>query len=158
MFQTALVYRIVGSGATRAACYDRPTMGITHVAGRVYRTGRRRRAVAIRFLVDTGAVYTVLPENVWRTLGLKGERVVEFTLADGTAIRRQVSECRVQVEGRGATSPVVLGGPDDAPLLGAVTLETLGLMVNPLTRELLPMRLIMAGALPRGWSPAPQLS
>ena len=31
------------------------------------------------------------------------------------------------------------------PLLGAVTLETLGLMVNPLTRELLPMRLMLAG-------------
>ncbi len=103
-------------------------------------------------------MFTVLPESVWRTLGLKGERVVEFTLADGTTIQREVSECRVQVEGRGATSPVVLGGPDDAPLLGAVTLETLGLMVNPLTRELLPMRLILAGALPRGWSPAPQLS
>jgi len=27
-----------------------------------------------------------------------------------------------------------------APLLGAVTLETLGLMVNPLTREVIPMR------------------
>jgi hypothetical protein len=44
-----------------------------------------------------------------------------------------------------ATSPVVRGGPDDAPLLGAVTLETLGLMVNPLTRELLPMRSMLAG-------------
>jgi hypothetical protein len=28
-------------------------------------------------------------------------------------------------------------------LLGAVTLETLGLMVNPLSRELLPMRLVL---------------
>ncbi len=42
---------------------------------------------------------------------------------------------------------MVLGGLDDAPLLGAVTLETLGLMVNPLTRELLPMRLMLAGAI-----------
>jgi predicted aspartyl protease len=96
--------------------------------------------------VDTGAVYTVLPEKVWRALGLKGVRVAEFTLADGTMIRREVSECRVQVAGHAATSPVVLGGPDDAPLLGAVSLETLGLMVNPLTRELLPMRLMLAGA------------
>jgi len=39
-----------------------------------------------------------------------------------------------------ATSPVVLGEADDAPLLGAVTLATLGLMVNPLTREVIPMR------------------
>src|SRR5213592_95740 len=36
---------------------------------------------------------------------------------------------------RTGTSPLVLGERDDAPLLGAVTLETLGLRVNPLTRE-----------------------
>jgi hypothetical protein len=59
-----------------------------------------------------------------------------------------VSECRFRVKGRTATSPVVLGGADDAPLLGAVTLETLGLMINPLTRELLPMRLMLAAARP----------
>jgi clan AA aspartic protease len=114
--------------------------------------------VSVRFLVDTGAVYTVLPESVWRGLGLKGDRVAEFTLADGTAIRRDVSECRIQVEGRTATSPVVLGGPADAPLLGAVTLETLGLMVNPLTRELLPMRLLLFGMTDTAFSSAPVLS
>src|SRR5580765_6910768 len=131
------------------------TMALTYVAGTVTRPGRRRRPVSVRFLVDTGAVYTVLPQSVWRGLGLRGDRVVEFTLADGTAIRRDVSECRIQVEGRSATSPVVLGGPTDAPLLGVVTLETLGLMVNPLTRELLPMRLMLSGVLGGRRSPAP---
>jgi hypothetical protein len=29
-------------------------------------------------------------------------------------------------------------------LLGAVTLETLGLMLNPLTREILPMRMALS--------------
>jgi clan AA aspartic protease len=130
-------------------------MALTYVAGTVTRPGRRRRPVSVRFLVDTGAVYTVLPQSVWRGLRLKGDRVVEFTLADGTSIRRDVSECRIQVEGRSATSPVVLGGPADAPLLGAVTLETLGLMVNPLTRELLPMRLLLSGVLGGRWSSAP---
>ena len=130
-------------------------MALTHVSGKVSRAGQRRRPVAVRFLVDTGAVYTVLPENVWRALRLKGGRIAEFTLADGTTIRRDVSECRIQVEGQIATSPVVLGGAQDAPLLGAVTLETLGLMVNPLTRELLPMRLMLAGATARNWAPAP---
>jgi clan AA aspartic protease len=130
-------------------------MALTHVAGTVSRAGRRRRPLAVRFLVDTGAVYTVLPENVWRAIGLKGDRVAEFTLADGTVIRRDVSECRIQVEGLSATSPVVLGGPADAPLLGAVTLETLGLMVNPLTRELLPMRLMLSGVTRKSWLPAP---
>ena len=129
-------------------------MALTYIAGTVTRSGRRRRSVSVRFLVDTGAVYTVLPENVWRGLGLRGDRIAEFTLADGTTIHRDVSECRIQVEGRSATSPVVLGGPADAPLLGAVTLETLGLMVNPLTRELLPMRLMLSGVTGRR-SPVP---
>ena len=130
-------------------------MALTHVPGKVSRSDRRRRPVPVRFLVDTGAVFTVLPETIWRAIGLKAERVAEFTLADGTAIRRDVSECRIQVEGRAATSPVVLGGPSDAPLLGAVTLETLGLMVNPLTREILPMRLMLSRASGRSWVPAP---
>jgi len=62
----------------------------------------------------------------------------------------------VSSSGRG-TDRHLAGGArraDDAPLLGAVTLETLGLMVNPLTRELLPMRLMLAGATGRSWAPA----
>ena len=121
-------------------------MAPTHVRAKVGRPGGRQRPIIVRFLVDTGAVYTVLPERVWRSLKLKPRRSAEFTLADGTTITRGVSECRFTVQGQSATSPVVLGGPEDAPLLGAVTLETLGLMVNPLSRELLPMRLVLAGA------------
>jgi aspartyl protease family protein len=117
-------------------------VSLTHIPGKVSRAGSRR-AFAVRFLVDTGAVYTVLPEPVWRRLGLTAERSAEFVLADGTTIARGVSECRFTVAGCTATSPVVLGGPGDAALLGAVTLETLGLMVNPLSRELLPMRLLL---------------
>ena len=68
----------------------------------------------------------------------------QFELADGTAITRGVSRCTFEIAGISDTSPVVLGGPRDAPLLGMVTLETLGLMLNPLTRELLPMKLVLA--------------
>ena len=120
-------------------------MSLTHIRGTVARLGARR-AIAVRFLVDTGAVFTVLPHAIWRRLRLSSERSAEFTLADGTTITRGVSECRFTVAGQSATSPVVLGGPGDAALLGAVTLETLGLMVNPLSRELLPMRLILSRA------------
>jgi clan AA aspartic protease len=119
-------------------------MGLTYVRAQVRRPEGRGRPVNVRFLVDTGAVYTVLPENIWRALKLKPQRTAEFTLADGTSITRAVSECRFTIEGQSATSPVVLGAPEDSPLLGAVTLETVGLMVNPLSRELLPMRLMLA--------------
>jgi predicted aspartyl protease len=85
----------------------------------------------------------VLPEETWRALRLRPEREVKFTLADGTPIKRGVSECRFEIRGEAATSPVVLGEEHDGALLGAVTLETLGLMLNPLTREILPMRMAL---------------
>jgi hypothetical protein len=40
----------------------------------------------------------------------------------------------------------VLGESEDEAVLGAVTLETLGLVLNPLSRQLLPMRMILARA------------
>jgi len=117
-------------------------MGLTHVAVKLSRPGGRR-ALSTRLLVDTGAVFTVLPEPIWRRLRLKPEASTEFLLADGSTIARPMSECRFAVAGRSATSPVVLGEPGDAALLGAVTLETLRLMVNPLSRKLMPMRLLL---------------
>ena len=98
----------------------------------------------MRFLVDSGAVYSVLRRDDWRPLGLKAERELDFVLADGTVLTRAVSECSIEIEGRRATSPVVLGETEDAALLGAVTLETLGLVLNPLTRKLQPMRMVLA--------------
>jgi predicted aspartyl protease len=121
-------------------------MGLTYIEGTVKPTGRRRRAKRVRFLVDSGAVYSVLRHADWQALGLKSERELDFVLADGTTITRRVSECTFELEGRRATSPVVLGEADDETLLGAVTLETLGLMLNPLNRTLQPMRLLLARA------------
>jgi len=120
-------------------------MGLTYVDGRVRPPGRRRGGRMVRFLVDSGAVYSVLRRADWRALHLEPDRQVEFVLADGTSLSRGVSECTFELDGRRATSPVVLGESEDEALLGAVTLETLGLMLNPLTRTLQPMRMLLAG-------------
>lgn len=119
-------------------------MGITYVTARVRRTGGRSGVQTVRFLVDSGAVYTVLPHAVWTALKLRPVRDAEFTLADGSTISRGIAEATFEIDGVAATSTVVLGEAGDAPLLGAVTLETLGLMLNPLSRELTPMRLMLA--------------
>jgi predicted aspartyl protease len=103
----------------------------------------------VRFLVDSGALYSVLPRVDWKALGLKANRDLGFVLADGTSLTRGVNEAVFELEGRRATSPVVLGETEDEALLGAVTLETLGLMLNPLNRTLQPMRLSLRALLRR---------
>ena len=117
-------------------------MGVTYIEGMV--TGPTDKRETVRFLVDSGATYTLLPEKSWKAIGLIPKRTVVFTLADGTTVERKVSECHIALpEGEGHT-PVVLGEPGDEALLGVVTLEILGLILNPFTRELHPMRMLLA--------------
>jgi hypothetical protein len=50
----------------------------------------------------------------------------------------------VEVEGQQkAPSTVVLGKKGDSALLGAITLENMGLMVDPFNRKLRPMKLML---------------
>jgi len=117
-------------------------MGITYIEGVV--TGPSGKQATVRFLVDSGATYTLLPYEDWQLIGLSPKRSVTFTLADGTTIERKVSECHIQLpQGEGHT-PVILGEPGDEPLLGVVTLEILGLVLNPFNRSLQPMRMLLA--------------
>jgi predicted aspartyl protease len=90
-------------------------VGIAYIRARLRKSKGRGQSRDVRFLVDSGAIYSVLPEEVWRALRLKPEREVEFTLADGTAIKRGVSECRFEIGGAAATSPVVWGKRMMAP-------------------------------------------
>ncbi len=117
-------------------------MGLTYVEGTV--TGARRKKATIRFLVDSGAKYTLVPLEDWQRIGLKPKRTMTFVLADGTEVKRQVSECKIELpQGEGHT-PVILGEAEDEPLLGVVTLEELGLVLNPFNRRLQPMRMMLA--------------
>ena len=59
-------------------------------------------------------------------------------------MERAVSEVHIRLpEGEGHT-PVILGEPGDQALLGAVTLEILGLVLHPFKRTLEPMRMLLA--------------
>ena len=116
-------------------------MGITYIAGTV--TGPDGEA-AVDFLVDSGAQYTLLPEEIWKSIGLTPRRQQRFRLADGTEMSREIGSCSVSLEGLGETpTPIILGQPGDVALLGAVTLEELGLVLNPFTRTLHPAALLL---------------
>ncbi len=115
---------------------------MTYVDAEVARDGGT--AMPVRLLVDSGALYSVLPDSVWRALGLEATREMEFVLADGTTVVRKVSHCMFAYAGIRAPSPVILGEPGDAALLGIVTLETLGLVLNPFDRTLHPIRARLA--------------
>ncbi len=117
-------------------------MGLTFVEATV--TGKKGKKAVVKFMVDSGAIYSLMPEKDWKAIGLKPKRSMTFTLADGTEIKRDVSECHIALAQVDGHSPVILGEPGDDPLLGAVTLEVLGLVLNPFNRTLQPMHGVLA--------------
>ena len=117
-------------------------MGLTFIEGKVI--GKDDESATVKFLVDSGANYTLLSKDVWEKLGLKAKKTMDFTLADGTTIERDISECRIEILGEDFHTPVILGEDDDESLLGAVTLEILGVVLNPFNRSLQPMRMMLA--------------
>ena len=117
-------------------------MGLVFVEGTV--TGPSGKQATLRFLVDSGATYTLVPRKVWRAIGLKPLDSIKLSLADGTTVARKVSECRIAIPQGERSTPVLLGEKGDEALLGTVTLEELRLVLNPFTRQLQPMRMMLA--------------
>jgi clan AA aspartic protease len=117
-------------------------MGLTYVSGTV--SGPSEKQITVEFLVDSGAKYTLLPDTIWKEIELSPRRRMTFTLADGTHVERNISECYIVLpQGEGHT-PVILGEPGDEALLGVVTLEELGLVLHPFQRSLQPARMMLA--------------
>jgi clan AA aspartic protease len=119
-------------------------MGITNAILTVKEHRKSEKEMQVNFLVDSGAVYSLVPGKILDELEIEPHRTMIFSLADGTKLERRVCSAYFEFEGEGGPAPVVYGEPGDEAQLGATTLESLGLVLNPFTRTLHPMRMLMA--------------
>ena len=119
-------------------------MGMTTVRARLANVIERTRRVDVDMLVDSGAIYSVVPTAVLRSIGVRAERTETFHLADGRSVRRRIGHAVFEIQGAEGISRVIFGHTGDACLLGMVTLEELGLSLDPLKRTLRPLRLMIA--------------
>jgi predicted aspartyl protease len=85
----------------------------------------------------------MVPAALLRELGIEPRERMMFELADGRTVERAVGEARFHYNGRNAVSPVIFGEESDGALLGVVTLEALGLEVDPVRRQIRPTRMIL---------------
>ena len=116
-------------------------MGLTFVTVKVGNPSNGHRLAEVRCMVDSGAVYSLVPRGVLRKLGIKPHSTRDFVLANGDVITRRLATATFEYEGRRGDSLVIVGEPGDDPLLGATTLEGFGLVLDPFRRELRPMTL-----------------
>ena len=118
-------------------------MGLTFVELTVSPLNDPKNAVTDQFLVDSGASHTVLPERIWKSLGLEAVDTDRVRLADGRVTTRPVGFAMIRLDGHSTPTRVLLGEADDSLLLGVVALEEMGLLFDPLKRTLSAMEIRM---------------
>ena len=111
-------------------------MGVFSVELEVGGPGREE-FVAVQALVDTGAIYTMLLEDLLDGLGVPRLETDVFELADDRLVEYLLGDAVVRWQGRMRTVPVVFARPGSTPLVGATTLGILRLIVDPVEERLI---------------------
>jgi clan AA aspartic protease len=124
-------------------------MGLTHIEVTVANPGNLKKANSISLLIDSGAVYSIVPKSLLAELGVRAHSTRTFTLADGSEIKRKIGDLVFKLNGHQGASPVIFGEKGDSTLLGMVSLEALGLLLDPIRREIRPLPMVLGYHQPR---------
>jgi len=118
-------------------------MGYVRVRGVIANPLNHDLKVELEFIVDTGAIYTVIPKSVAEKLQLEERTRRKFKTASGDVVEYPISEAYITIDGEGVTSLVAIANEKTPVLLGVTTLELLGLQVDPVTGKLTPLELMI---------------
>lgn len=99
------------------------------------------------FWVDTGALYSFVPEDRLQEIGLEPLHSRELIFPDGRRERRLLGEALFTIHelNETLTCPVIFAPSGSLYLLGATALENFGVEADPTSRKLKPTLGIIGG-------------
>jgi len=121
-------------------------MGLTVLSLEVANPAAPDRRESVEFVVDSSAAYSFVPRVVLDRLAIAPHARQKFRLADGSVIERDRGDALFFYAGARGASPVIFAEPGDASLLGAVSLESLGFVLDAIRRDLLPLPMVIAAS------------
>ena len=124
-------------------------MGVTHVNVVIRNPAEPSRSWEGEFLVDTGAIDSLVPRPHLESIGLvpKGQRVYE--LADGSEVEMDVTTGDIEFMDEFTAGLIIMGDADAEPLLGFTALESAGVEVDPQSQRLKKLPAVRLKALAR---------
>jgi len=152
LFQvTSAVRQRQGSVSSLCHVYIRPShqirwvpiVGFVTVKVKICNPEKLESCCEVELLADTGAMYSIVPRCILEKLGVKPLGKRAFALANGDKIEREIGGALYKVDGYQGYASVVFGANDDKPLLGVTALEEMGLQVDPVTKQLRPIELLL---------------
>lgn len=111
-------------------------MGLTHVQVTVRNPADPARSWEGTFLVDTGAIDSLVPRDRLEQIGLRPRGHRTYELADGREAVMGIAVAELEFMGDIVGATIVVGEDDTEPLLGVTALESLGIEVDPTNQRL----------------------
>jgi len=98
---------------------------------------------SVGLLVDTGALLTSVPRKILESLKIKPIGKRRLRVYGGQVIEREVAAALIRYGNVQAGVTILFAEEKDKPVLGATALEALGYQVDPVTKQLKPVELLM---------------
>jgi clan AA aspartic protease len=110
-------------------------MGLTHVSVTI-KNPKTDEYFESRFLVDTGAMDSLVPASDLTKIGIQPVGKKTYELADATRIEFDYGLAVISFMNE-TTAGQILFGPENAePILGVIALESAGMVVDPINLTL----------------------
>lgn len=113
-------------------------MGVFSVKLTIWNPAQPSKSEELEAMVDTGASYSWISSSRLAGLGIRPSRRMAFRTIEGRMIEREVAAVFVKVDGYTGGDNVVMAEAGDSEVLGAFTLEGLGLAADPVKKVLVP--------------------
>ena len=111
-------------------------MGTTHITVTVKNPAARDRTWQGEFLVDTGAIESVIPRQHLEAIGVEPFGARTYELADGSRLQLDMGGAVLEFMDETVMGTVVFVDDDAEPLLGLTALESAGIEVDPRNQQL----------------------
>jgi predicted aspartyl protease len=105
---------------------------------RVWSPAHPERVEELDPFVDTGAAFSWIARTRLERLGVTASRRMQFRTIEGRVLERDLAIVYVATDGYTAPDLVVMAEPGEMEVLGAHSIEGLGLAADPVQKKLVP--------------------
>ena len=111
-------------------------MGLTKVTVQAYNLYKNKPPYEAEFIVDTGAIDCLAPEDKLIEAGIEVKGKAVYELANGEPVEYKYGFAIIELMGEETVAHIIFGPKDCEPILGVTALENIGIIVDPVTRKL----------------------
>jgi predicted aspartyl protease len=120
-------------------------MGTFTAKLRVWNPAHPETVEELEPFVDTGAAYSWIGRGRLERLGVTPARRMSFRTIEGRVLERDLAIVYVGTDGYSAPDIVVMAEPGEMEVMGAHSIEGLGLAADPVQKKLVPTVMLALG-------------